>query len=269
MPDAKPKPKGGGNALTRKGPGGLPMWVIVVGAAVAAYVGYRLYENYKANQSATAASTSSTTAPTDTSGLAAPTLGGTPASTDSGISGTGSSSPGPDQESADLLNLLQQQQGFNAQAFGTQEDLIAALASGAQQTAQAADAQLGSVAATAVEGLVTMATNQPSLAAATINPGGPSGPVSLGTHNTAPNPATHSNGGGFTFTPVTDTNPTGPQAPLSGGAPASASNPYGTYPQLTFTSPAHNTPTPAIASGAAAVKSGSSKTNYQARSRAV
>ena len=59
-------PKGSG--LSRKSIGGLPLWAVIVGGALAAYLAYRLYTNYEANKAAAApAAAADTSSPVDTS----------------------------------------------------------------------------------------------------------------------------------------------------------------------------------------------------------
>ena len=208
--------------------------MIAVAVAVLAGVAYYLYRRNK-NQ-ATAATTPAVDNSTADPNASLGSAGLSPTSGDA--SGSGSSSG---SDLAGIESLLATEQANNAalnaangNLYGgvitSQEGLIADLAGSVQTVSQTALQQLGSVAGSAVSGLTSAATKEPSTAAAP-----------------APAPAPGDGGGG---------------APAGGDGSG----------VFTPTTPAAGNPAPAAvqkaassASGAAGVKAGTTKVNYQAK----
>lgn len=168
---AKP-PAGGGKAagLTRN------RWLLV-GGAVAVGLLVFFYLRSRSSSSTPTADVGGSSTGADT-GDQSPYIAGTPDTGDGGQTSSGSSSSSDDVLSALLASENQLVGGAFAtegQVIGSQQALIGELGTGALSLAQTSEMQLGSIASSAVGGLVGLATQTPSIAAPApyYNPGGP------------------------------------------------------------------------------------------------
>lgn len=251
-----PRPPGsaqGGNVLTRKiGPAPVYVWAL---AAVAGYLLYRHFAGAAASPSAVAVAPSTG----DTSGATG--AAGTGGSGDSGAGiGGGGASP-VDSLSADLISqlaggltgitgdltgaLINQQDviaGFGAAALQSNYQLEQAII--ASYTPQQTPATIATTPGAAAPATTapTSALKLPSTVSGTIPVGSSAAQTAM--LSSLPDLVSGS------FTPAPDSFPSGPV----GGATAAKQTQQGSY---------------VISSGAGAVKSGATKTNYQAKARAV